>query len=240
MEALILRFEAPMMSFGGPIVDRFGKTLTHPTLSMITGLIANALGYEYSQFQRHQRLQARLDFAARLDRQGVALQDYQTVDLGSPHMLTTHAWTSRGRIEKREGSNATGTHIRIRDYLGDASYTVALSLAPKIAKEDPELDDLGEALQYPSRPLFLGRKCCPPAARIYQGVIEAKNLLEALEISPLSPRADSFNQYQAWWPARMERPASRVVEVWDRRDWANQIHTGTRFLRTGSISVGGA
>ena len=41
---LLLRLEAPLMSFGSVLVDKRGPTDRHPGTALITGLLANALG----------------------------------------------------------------------------------------------------------------------------------------------------------------------------------------------------
>jgi len=38
MDILLLRFDAPLMSFGGPIVDNHGIIQTYPALSMLMRL----------------------------------------------------------------------------------------------------------------------------------------------------------------------------------------------------------
>ena len=102
MEVLILHLQAPLMSFGSPQVDQIGPTARFPTISQITGLLANALGYKHGDFDRLQALQERLSIASALVREGEELQDYQTVDLGQTH-LRNPAWTTRGRTEHRAG-----------------------------------------------------------------------------------------------------------------------------------------
>ena len=63
MKALIIRLDAPMISFGSVMVDQHGYIQQFPGLAMLTGLIANALGWEHREFERIQKLQNRLDFA---------------------------------------------------------------------------------------------------------------------------------------------------------------------------------
>ena len=70
MDVLILRFDAPLMSFGAPIVDNQGEIQPYPALSMMTGLLGNALGFDHSEFDRLERLQERLRYASRQDRRG--------------------------------------------------------------------------------------------------------------------------------------------------------------------------
>ncbi len=43
-EFLLLRLEAPLMAFGGPMVDYIGRTRSFPGQAQITGLLGNALG----------------------------------------------------------------------------------------------------------------------------------------------------------------------------------------------------
>lgn len=233
MRALVLRLEAPLMAFGGVAVDNHGVTERFPGTSMLTGLLANALGWDQGDFAAHEALQARLRFAARLDRAGPVLTDYQTVDLGQPH-LRSKGWTTRGEPEGRKGGTAaTGTHIRYRQYQQDASVVVALTLDPP--EPAPNLDDVAAALRAPARPLFLGRKPCLPARDILEGEADGDSLLAVLRAVPAE---GSDEQVPALWPAEEEdAPESRLVAVYDTRDWRNQMHTGQRLMREGLITV---
>jgi len=47
MKALVLRLDAPMMSFGGVMVDQHGVIDRFPGVALLTGLIANALGWHH-------------------------------------------------------------------------------------------------------------------------------------------------------------------------------------------------
>ena len=235
-DMLILKLDAPLMSFGGVIVDEQGITRLFPGRAMLTGLCANALGFEHRDFDRLEALQRRLRYAVRCDRPGKEIVDYQTVDLRPDFMQ--RGWTTRGRIEKRGGGNAaTGTHIRFRRFLAYSFYTVALTLAP--AEQTPTLDDLEAALREPARPLFIGRKPCLPSVPLLAGRWQAPTLLQALEAHPLAPGASDGSPLRAWWPADedTERPKSRLIPVTDDRDWHNQIHVGRRWIYEGTIHV---
>ena len=168
------------MSFGGPQVDQIGPTGRFPTVSQATGLLANALGYHHGQFHHLQALQDRLQIASILVQEGHELEDYQTVDLGQPH-LRSPAWTTHGRTEHRAGGDARfGTHIRFRRYRADASVLTAISLF--LPEAQPTIHDLSAALKAPVRPLFIGRKACLPSARMVVGIIEqADDLQDALK-----------------------------------------------------------
>lgn len=237
LDVLLLRFDAPLVSFGGVVVDRHGVSFEFPARSLLTGLLANALGLDHRQAELLERLQRRLRHAARCDLPGEAIVDYQTVDLGQSFML--EGWTTRGAPESREGGTASkGTHFRYRHYLADAVYTLALTLEP--AAESPTLDDCARALEEPERPLFLGRKCCLPAAPLLLGRRQAASLRAALESEPRSRRDLSKEPLRAWWPAEEEPPdpgQARQLPVCDERDWHNQVHVGRRFQWEGRLEV---
>ena len=71
MRHLILRLEAPLMAFGGETIDNYGVVRPFPAASMLTGLLANALGWRRIERKRHQQLQDHLVFASRIDREPI-------------------------------------------------------------------------------------------------------------------------------------------------------------------------
>jgi len=243
MDVLILRFDAPLMSFGAPIVDNQGEIQPYPALSMMTGLLGNALGFDHSEFDRLERLQERLRYASRQDRRGRQIEDYQTVDLSKPYMDDDRAWTTYGHLESRAGGSASnGTHIRYRDYWADAVHTVAVTLTP--ADKSPTLDDLESAVKHPARPLFLGRKPCLPADSLFADRMQVDTLPDALVRAPLHDRADDGPTFSAWWPTHPDAdgpPDEELLDadmrepVTDRRDWRNQIHVGERWIVNGTV-----
>ena len=237
---LILRLEAPLMAFGGEIIDNYGVIARFPAASMITGLIANALGWRREEGERLDRLQGRLVLAARRDRDGQPLRDFQTAELAKDD----RGWTTRGRPEGRAGSDNTykGRHLRHRDYDADACVAVALRLDP--ADEAPTLDDVAAALRRPARPLFLGRKPCLPSAPILAGEVEAANCLAALQTYPrlVDPDRGKADDGKAiiQWPegeGRLEGQATRHAAITDRRNWRAGPHGGSRWVWEGRIRL---
>jgi CRISPR system Cascade subunit CasD len=240
MRVVVLRFDAPLVSFGAPAVDQNGVIQAFPALSMLTGLIANALGWDHRDVDKLERLQDRLLYAARTDRRGEALLDYQTVDLGTDWMLPENAgWTTRGHIADRGGASSETTHQRYRHYRADSVHTVALTL---VSDEPPSCDAVAEALRNPARPLFIGRKCCLPAAPILLDVVDGASLVGVLASVPRPRRADSGRLPAFWWDGDDGTAAgdSRIVPVTDERDWRNRVHVGRRFMREGHVDPPGA
>lgn len=243
---LILRLEAPLMSFGGPQVDHIGATRRFPGLAQIAGLLANALGFSHGDAERLQRLQARVRFASLLLRPGEDLRDYHTVDLGQPH-LASAGWTTRGRAEHRKGGEAaTSTHIRERYYRADSSVLVALRLDPE--EEAPTLVDVEAALEQPARPLFIGRKTCLPAAPLVAGRVATSDLRDALTQALSLPSLEHDVEQACASARRMRRDffeaelptdseALGTIRVVDARDWRNQFHGGERIVMHGAVPL---
>lgn len=223
MNALILRWDAPLMSFGTVQVDAAGPTGRFPFTSQITGLLANALGWQHRDTDRLQDLQAHLIYAARWDHAGSLERDYQTVDLYEQGNI---AWTTRGVPETRTQDT---TVERIRFYWADGLLTVALHVVP--SPDRPTLDALQQALAHPARPLFLGRKACLPARPLLDPHMPQRSgpdILTILRTTSIwtrdgqlttGPRAVS-------WPAETPGPPAVLMTVADQRAWRLQVHTG--------------
>jgi CRISPR system Cascade subunit CasD len=237
MKMLILRFDAPLMSFGGVMVDQNGPTDRFPGCSMLAGLFGNALGYLHQDADSLAALQSGMDYAARWDINPEPLLDYHTVDLGQEKMCSA-GWTTRGAPEHRAGGTARfGTHERYRHYWANGIMTLAVSV------ENGSLvavDDLAKAIREPARPLFIGRKTCLPSTPLFLCTMDATDLLAGLRRSPLAKRPWSApaRRVEACWPAHFgPGEQSRQVAVYDCRDWKNQIHSGQRLRYEGLIEV---
>lgn len=234
----ILRLDAPMMSFGAPIVSEEGLTQSFPALSMMTGLLANALGYDRREAEKHERLQRNLSYAVREDVPGEKIVDYQTADLGQPHLQAKSktgsvAWTTWDKLDQRGSGNTATTNIRNREYLAGAVYTVALYVDHLSAEQ------IANAFKKPERPLFIGRQSCLPAVRICKGtVVNAETPQDALKSRQTFARDAEGNLIQPkrlWYPCDAG-DSGHVKPVTDARDWTNQIHVGERYICEESLS----
>ena len=236
MRHLILNLEAPLMAFGGETIDNYGVIRWFPAASMLTGLFANALGWRRVERERHQRLQDRLIFAARIDREpagGVRMRDFQTAQLDK----NDRGWTTRGQPEGRAGGPRTydAPHLRYRDYFADMRVTAALRLEPE--EESPTLDELAEALQEPERPLFIGRKPCLPSAPLFAGFGRGDTALDALLAAPLADGRDDGEDIRLLWPNDEGAEGVREYRTYmltDERNWRSGLHGGGRLVCEGS------
>ena len=238
MDILLLRLDAPLMSFGGVMVDQHGPIERFPGLSMLTGLLGNALGLRHGDASALEALQDRVEYAARWDIEPEEIIDYHTVDLGQAK-LSEAGWTTRGEPEHRGGgpSASLGTHQRFRHYWANGVMTLAISLG----SGEPSAAAFAERLRFPARPLFLGRKTCLPSSPLLLGVVSAPDVLSALMEAPAAtrPSRPPTARMSACWPLRLgEAGPSRRVPVYDRRDWRNQVHAGRRQRCEGWLEIG--
>ena len=233
MRHLLLDLDGPLMSFGGDMVDAYGVVRDFPAKSMIAGLLANALGWERYEAERHARLQERLVMGSARVGEGRRIRDFQTAQLGGGD----RGWTTRGRFEGRAGGADTykSPHIRYRDADADARVLVALRLYAD--EEEPTLDTIAAALDRPERPLFLGRKPFLPSRPLCAGYVDAETIREALAhgITRIAP-ASSSSSVRGQWPVTKELgPQDREEELTDERHWPAGVHAGLRRVAEGPV-----
>ena len=236
---LILRLDAPLMSFGGVVIDNFGETDGWPSASLLVGIIGNALGYRRTDREALQALQDRLVFACRADCEGDRLRDFQAADLNK----NDKGWTTHGQPEGRDGGAKTyvGKHLRYRFYWTDRVITVALRLEP--VGGEPSLDHVAKALDYPARPLFIGRKPCLPTAPLLVGRGQGESALDAVSKAPvLAVRNLEQAEHTAFAPVH-DRPhpfvedQHREVRVSGRRNWVSDVHGGEQRWLEGRLAI---
>lgn len=225
---LHIHMEGILSAYGAPIIDNRGVLADFPGTSTMVGLLGNALGYDRSQGKKLNQLQRLLQYGVRVNNGGAVRRftDFQTAKLGK----NDKAWTTRGSPEGRDGGSGTykGAHRRYRSYEPDISMSVLLGLK-KDDIDHLEIEGLGQALQFPARPLFLGRKSCIPSSFLYQGVVFAEDLKNALEVAPwpLEVSINSETQIQAFWPQSCGwDKQDKLLTIHDLRDWQFGVHMG--------------
>lgn len=249
-EFLLIRLEGPLQAWGDVALDPRRPTRDFPSRSALAGLLANALGWQHMDGGRITALQDSLRYAVREDRVPRRIVDYQTADLGR---IGRSGWTRWG-VEERGGSAADGTQLLWKHYLADGSFLVALALD---SRAPVTLDDIEAALRRPARPLFLGRKSCPPALPLLERPrhrVEAATSFAALVEAPLAERLHARTQARysrgaidrtaggagrlRCWYAPGNGPEAEPVQIqqiWDRRDFSANRFEGGRKIVEGSI-----
>jgi len=198
---VFLRLEGPLQAWGDTSKFVIRRTMEAPTKSGVLGLICCAMGLSRGKAVEDpvaaaglrglaQRLITprgsdkedprrsildllnTLTMTVRIDRPGTRWWDWHTVGAG------TGMLTASGRVK----TGAQGTLITRREYLADASFLVVLH-------GDADLVHCAAAaVASPVWPVYLGRKCCPPAAPVFAGVGHFDDLDAALRSQPWRPR----------------------------------------------------
>lgn len=171
MKSVLIRLEGPLQAWSTQIKLGIRDTDQEPSKSGVLGLVGAALGMARDDNDTLAELRA-LRLAVRVDRQGSLLHDYHTAGGG------------RFRGEKYLVFGAKDCVPSQRYYLQDASFIAAL------AGDDNLVVHIGDALQAPRWPLFLGRRACVPSAPPFAGVLDA-DAESALRSAPVADRCDA-------------------------------------------------
>ena len=178
--SVVMLLTGPLQSWGGPTPGVYERpTEAMPTFSGVVGILANALGYSRAD---DITALASGHLAVRADRPGVREMDYHTI--GSGNRLAP--------VANRAPSGAR-TVVTERQYLADAAF---LAVYTPQATSAVEPEELLAALDRPKRPLYLGRRSCPPAAKIGITVTDvdaAVVMKTAAILREPTPRRDRFN-----------------------------------------------
>ncbi len=161
---LLLRFAAPLQSWG--VSSRFSlrDTGKEPSKSGVIGLLCAALGLARDEANTNNPQFAELLtllMGVRVNREGVLQKDYHTAQ----------------NIAKADGGTKE-TELSTRHYLADADFLVGLE-----SENLQLLQTLQAALERPCWQLFLGRKAFVPAVPIHfpNGLQTGLALREALQ-----------------------------------------------------------
>ncbi len=219
MTVVLLRFEAPMMSFGAARIDAYDRAGAIPTASMITGLFGAALGISRRHADTLQAMQDAIHVAVAVERRGEILEDYQNADLGKPHMVGP-MWTVEGKPMRRAGSAVEDNRQQWRQYIVNGAVLAAVSISNSFPFH---LTDLQEMMQEPAHPLCIGRVNCPPSCMIWQGATNQADMHKAL--SEASQTAE-----QHYLPATHYQPTlgDMLITLTGRKNWRTDRHVGAQ------------
>lgn len=156
VKTILLKLTGPMQSWGTSSRFETRTSDYYPSKSGVIGIIAASLGYERDEDEKIQKLND-LDFAVRVDQEGVLKKDYHIARKVKPN----------GELER--------TYVTNRYYMEDAVFVVAIS-----HEDDKWMEEILQGLKYPYFQPFMGRRSCPLPARFILGTNE-EGPIEALE-----------------------------------------------------------
>ena len=163
-EGVVMLLTGPLQSWGGPAPGVYERpTESMPSLSGVIGMVANALGRR--RIDPIDDLAAGARLAVRADRPGTLVEDYHTL----------------GNVLNAEGKLLSHSVPTRRWYLQDAAFLAVYT--PPIGGASAA--KIMAALSEPERPLYLGRRNCPPAERVPVCVTEDRTPEEVLTVASL-------------------------------------------------------
>ncbi|MFJ9379341.1 CRISPR-associated protein Cas5 [Streptomyces sp. NPDC101455] len=181
MPTVLIRLSAAHQAWGLRSRWEEHATAPRPTKSGVLGLVANALGLD-----READLSdlSGMVFAVRADRPGRVLVDEQTAGGGyfpltpmtasrpktgnNPHWYGAPRRPELGVTGVLEASHTASQREPVlitKHYLADAAFLAGLTTG-----DERLANHILQALHHPSRLLFLGRRCCPPAHPLGHGL----------------------------------------------------------------------
>ena len=146
MNTLLLRFSAPLQSWGSNSLYDRRETDSMPPKSGVIGILAAALGVKREESTNALEELAKLQFGVRIDQAGTKTEDFQITKMG----------------------DKINSNLSYRVYLNDAIFLVGLG-----CENVSYLEKLEYALKNPQFPLFLGRRACPPTQPFVLGIRES-------------------------------------------------------------------
>lgn len=158
MNTLLMRFIAPMQSWGIQSHYTVRDSGLEPSKSGVIGLLCAALGRPREADLRDL---SSLRMGVRVDREGKLRSDYHIAQ----------------NVLESDGKKIRPSIVTNRYYLADAAFLVGLE------GEGGLLEELQDALQKPVWAIYLGRKAFTPAAPVWlrDGLRTGETLEEALQ-----------------------------------------------------------
>lgn len=184
MQFLAFQLYAPLASFGEPAVGEARPSHAYPGRSMISGLLAAALGIRRDEDAQLAELRDHYSLSVAMYEGGTLLRDYHTAQTPSASDLKKRPHRTRAD-ELAIPKNRLNTILSTRDYRQDA-YSVVL-----VGETGPSapfsLIQLHDALLAPRFTLYIGRKSCPLAWPLQPQLVDGPNLHAALAATQFTP-----------------------------------------------------
>lgn len=176
MQFLVFQLQANLAAWGDVAVGEYRGSRDYPGASALIGLLGAALGLKREDESAHAALRDGYLFAVGTVSAGQLLRDYHTAQVPGRTSLKSRPHATR-RDELSVPKHELNTILSTRDYRQGAACAVAVQALPDAPHT---LAALAQALREPRFVLYLGRKCCPPAAPLAPQVAEAESAHAAL------------------------------------------------------------
>lgn len=194
MQFLVFQLKANLASWGDVAVGEYRGSRDYPGASALVGLLGAALGLERDDETAHAALRDGYLFAVGVISAGQLLRDYHTAQVPGRTSLKGRPHATR-RDELSVTKHELNTILSTRDYRQGAACVVAVQA---LSDARHSLEALAQALREPRFVLYLGRKCCPPAAPLAPRVADAESAHAALSAYLAAAEPPATLRSMAW------------------------------------------
>ena len=194
MQFLVFQLQAALASWGEVAVGEYRGSREYPGASALIGLLGAALGVRRDDEPAHAALRDGYGFAVGVVTAGQLLRDYHTAQVPGRSSLKGRPHQTR-RDELSVPKHELNTILSTRDYRQNAAWAVAVQALPDAPHA---LADLMQALREPRFVLYLGRKCCPPAAPLAPQITDATSAHIAINAYLLAADPPAALRSLAW------------------------------------------
>ena len=172
---LILRLDGPMQAWGTHTFEDFRPSNLFPTRSGLLGLLGACLGIDRRDHTGMEQLAESVEFTVRADRAVLRFDLEKNMPKDAVKLPDFHTVLAARKVDGSANKNPV---VSRREYLFDASFTVAIGAKPDATVS---LENIASALRYPCYTPVLGRRSCPITRPLLEGdAIEASDAKAAL------------------------------------------------------------
>ena len=174
---LILKLHGGMQAWGTHTYEDFRPSSVFPTRSGIVGLLGACLGIDRDDIKLREELNASFNLTVRAENRDLT-QGNQKRIINMQRITDYHTVLDARKVDGNARKDAI---LSSREYLCDASFTVVLTFHENSSYS---LEIIVKALSKPHYTPVLGRRSCPLHRPLFETVLEAEDVLDALEKTP--------------------------------------------------------
>lgn len=176
---LILKLQGAMQAWGGHTFEDFRPSYVFPTRSGVVGLLGACLGIDREEIAKREDLNNSFELTIISTKRKIKKNSYNNKEAMN-HLLirkiTDFHTVLDGR--KADGKARKEAIVSYREYLCDAEFTLILDFKDNA---NYKLNKIKNAVEDPVFTPFLGRRSCPLHRPLFDKVVTAENIKQALE-----------------------------------------------------------
>jgi CRISPR system Cascade subunit CasD len=227
MAYFTMRLVAPFATIRGPVVGDNVSAQEIPGHSFLVGMIGCALGIPRTEGARLNAMVDGMDAAYLIHRDPRVMTDFQTADLGKPHMLApmyVNDGTRLYAIDKRGGGDKTGKTVSLRDISCDVDMTAVIEWD----LDHPNATEVLAALRRPRWALSIGARWCMPSEPVAGQIIDAGSIEEAVDAATEILEQKKRPTLRKYMPVGYStKPTADPLISVASRDFITRKHTGS-------------